>query len=169
MQIHINGNDYNVDFKYIKDKERLADIKELFLEYAEELVIDLDFQDFKEELKKLPGKYGPPDGALILALIDDKAVGCIALRKISKEVCEMKRLFVKPAYRGFGIGRKLVEILIHEAKFLNYKYMRLDTIPSLKKAQQLYESIGFYDIKPYVYNPTKGARFMELDLDKTNF
>ena len=169
MQIQIKGKDCNVEFKYIKNKERLADIKELFLEYAEELVIDLDFQDFKEELKKLPGKYGPPDGALILALIDDKAVGCIALRKISKEACEMKRLFVKPAYRGFGIGRKLVEILIHKAKVLNYKYMRLDTIPSLKKAQKLYESVGFYDIEPYVYNPTEGARFMELDLEKTNF
>jgi len=169
VQIQIINNKYNVEFQYIKDEERLADIKELFLEYAEELVIDLDFQDFKEELEKLPGKYGPPDGLLILALIDDKAVGCIALRKISVDVCEMKRLYVKPKYRGHGIGRRLVEILIKEAKELNYDYMRLDTIPSLKKAQNLYESIGFYDIDPYVYNPTEGARFMELELENTNF
>ncbi len=167
MRVEHKGQTQKIKFKKIVNKKYINDVKKLFREYAEELEIDLDFQDFEEELTKLPGKYGPPDGLLILAYLKEKAVGCIALRKISKEICEMKRLYVKKEYRGLGIGRELVNILIKEAKRLDYKFMRLDTIPSLKKAQNLYESFGFYDIEPYVYNPTEGARFMELDLNTT--
>ena len=165
MRVEHKGQTYEVEFKKIVNKKYNKQVKKLFREYAEELEIDLDFQDFEDELNNLPGKYSPPDGVLILAFLANQSVGCIALRKISEEICEMKRLYVKREYRGFGIGRELVNILIKEAKHLDYKFMRLDTIPSLEKAQKLYESFGFYDIEPYVYNPTEGARFMELDLN----
>jgi ribosomal protein S18 acetylase RimI-like enzyme len=134
------------------------------LEYAQSLGIDLCFQNFKDELMTLPGKYAPPDGALILILVDVKGAGCVALRKITEEICEMKRLYVCVEYRGLGIGRKAVAMIIEEAKKLKYKFIRLDTLPSMKKAQDLYMSFGFYDIEPYVYNPVKGTRFLELEL-----
>ncbi|HHV46771.1 MAG TPA: GNAT family N-acetyltransferase [Tissierellia bacterium] len=154
----------NIQFKRITGQEMLEEVKDLFLEYAQSLNVDLCFQNFEEELNSLPGKYGPPDGVLILALIDDKAAGCVALRKISEDICEMKRLYVRDSYRGFGIGRKLVNTIIENAIKLNYKYMRLDTLPTMKEAQSLYTSMGFYDIEPYVYNPIEGARYMELRL-----
>jgi len=154
----------NIQFKRITGQEMLEEVKDLFLEYAQSLNVDLCFQNFEEELNSLPGKYGPPDGVLILALIDDKAAGCVALRKISEDICEMKRLYVRDSYRGFGIGRKLVNTIIENAIKLNYKYMRLDTLPTMKEAQSLYISMGFYDIEPYVYNPIEGARYMELRL-----
>lgn len=154
----------NIQFKRITGQEMLEEVKDLFLEYAQSLNVDLCFQNFEEELNTLPGKYGPPDGVLILALIDDKAAGCVALRKISEDICEMKRLYVRDSYRGFGIGRKLVNTIIENAIKLNYKYMRLDTLPTMKEAQSLYTSMGFYDIEPYVYNPIEGARYMELRL-----
>lgn len=154
----------NIQFKRITGQEMLEEVKDLFLEYAQSLNVDLCFQNFEEELNSLPGKYGPPDGVLILALIDDKAAGCVALSKISEDICEMKRLYVRDSYRGFGIGRKLVNTIIENAIKLNYKYMRLDTLPTMKEAQSLYTSMGFYDIEPYVYNPIEGARYMELRL-----
>ncbi|HOM42697.1 MAG TPA: GNAT family N-acetyltransferase [Bacillota bacterium] len=141
-------------------------IRKLFLEYARSLEIDLDFQDFETELNTLPGKYQPPDGALILALVEGKEAGCIALRKISKDICEMKRLYIREEYRGLGLGKKLVGMIIDEAVNKNYQYMRLDTLPTMKSAQSLYLSFGFYDIEPYVYNPIQGTRFMELKLKK---
>lgn len=153
-----------IEFKHVTGQDRLEDIKQLFLEYSHSLNINLDFQDFKTEFETLPGKYAPPDGVLILALVDETGAGCIALRKISEDICEMKRLYVRDEYRGLGIGRKLIAILIEEAIKLNYSYMRLDTLSSLEKALQLYKNIGFYDIDPYIYNPIKGARFMELKL-----
>ncbi|HOS68835.1 MAG TPA: GNAT family N-acetyltransferase [Bacillota bacterium] len=144
----------------------IEEIRKLFLEYARSLEIDLDFQDFETELKTLPGKYQPPDGALILALVEGKEAGCIALRKISKDICEMKRLYVRDEYRGLGLGKKLVGMIIDEAVNKHYQYMRLDTLPTMKSAQSLYSSFGFYDIEPYVYNPIQGTRFMELKLRK---
>ncbi|HRS21268.1 MAG TPA: GNAT family N-acetyltransferase, partial [Clostridia bacterium] len=138
----------------------IEEIRKLFLEYARSLEIDLDFQDFETELNTLPGKYQPPDGALILALVEGKEAGCIALRKISKDICEMKRLYVRDEYRGLGLGKKLVGMIIDEAVNKHYQYMRLDTLPTMKSAQSLYSSFGFYDIEPYVYNPIQGTRFM---------
>lgn len=154
------------EFIHVLDGDKIEEIRKLFLEYARSLEIDLDFHDFETELKTLPGKYQPPDGALILALVNGKAAGCVALRKISDDICEMKRLYVGDEYRGLGLGRKLVSIIIDEALNKNYKYMRLDTLPTMKSAQYLYQSFGFYDIEPYVYNPIQGARFMELKLIK---
>jgi ribosomal protein S18 acetylase RimI-like enzyme len=161
----IDGN-YFIEFKYANGKNLIEKVKQLFLEYAQSLEVDLYFQDFKTELKNLPGKYGSPDGVLILALVDGKAAGCIALRKISKNICEMKRLYVRKDYRKLGIGKRLINMIIEEAIKLNYHYIRLDTLPTMKRAQDLYASIGFYDIESYRYNPIKGTRFMELNLKK---
>ena len=152
------------EFLHVTEGEMIEVIRKLFLEYARSLEIDLDFQDFETELKTLPGKYQPPDGALILALVEGKEAGCIALRKISKDICEMKRLYIREKYRGLGLGKKLVGMIIDEAVNKNYQYMRLDTLPTMKSAQSLYLSFGFYDIESYVYNPIQGTRFMELKL-----
>lgn len=154
----------SIEFTYVSDGEHLNDIRQLFLEYAQSLHIDLSFQDFSKEFEALPGKYANPDGALILAIVDGKPAGCIALRRLSEEVCEMKRLFVKEAFQGLGIGKELVKIIIEVGRKLGYHYMRLDTLPTMKKAQEMYRLFGFYDIEPYVYNPIEGTRYMELKL-----
>lgn len=142
----------------------IEETKLLFIEYSQSLGVDLDFQNFETELNTLPGKYVPPSGALILALVDGRAAGCIALRKVDDDICEMKRLYVRNDYRGLGIGNKLISMIIEEASKLNYSYMRLDTLPTMKKAQELYRSYGFYDIEPYVYNPIIGTKFLEINL-----
>ena len=137
----------------------------LFEEYASDISISLCFQNFDRELKNLPGDYAPPDGRLLLATEDDQLAGCIALRKLGGSVCEIKRLFVLPAYRGKRLGKVLVESIIDEARKLGYTTMRLDTLPGrMDKAIALYQSIGFVEIGPYCENPVEGAKFMELDL-----
>lgn len=164
MKSIVDDKEYTIEFRHITGQDMLEEVRELFLEYAQSLTIDLSFQNFEEELKSLPGKYGPPDGLLVLALVDDKAVGCVALRKISETICEMKRLYVRKKFRGLGIGRRLINIVIENALKMDYQYIRLDTLPTMKKAQSLYTSLGFYDIDPYVYNPIEGTRYMELKL-----
>ena len=137
----------------------------LFEEYASDISISLCFQNFDRELKNLPGDYAPPDGRLLLATEDDQLAGCIALRKLEPGVCEIKRLFVRPAYRGKRLGKVLIESIIDEARKLGYTTMRLDTLPGrMDKAIALYQSIGFVEISPYCENPVEGAKFMELDL-----
>ncbi len=155
-----------IEFRKITGEEKLEEVRQLFSDYARSLKIDLSFQDFEGELKGLPGKYGPPHGALILASVDGKGAGCAALRKLSEDTCEMKRLYVRDDFRRLGIGKKLISMITDEARTLNYRYIRLDTLPSMKKAQALYVSLGFYDIEPYVYNPIEGTRFLELDLSR---
>ncbi len=141
----------------------------LFEEYAAGIGISLCFQNFDQELKNLPGDYAPPDGRLLLATDDDQQLaGCIALRKLEPGVCEMKRLFLRSAYRGQGLGKLLVDSIIDEARTLGYTRMRLDTLPGrMDKAIALYHSIGFVEIGPYCENPVEGAKFMELNLDTT--
>ena len=146
------------------EKNQISSVKELFLEYAESLNFKLCFQDFDKELESLPGDYSPPDGRLYIALYENKPVGCIALRKFMDSVCEMKRLYVRPQFRGNNIGKKLVELLIEDARKIGYKKMVLDTVPSMQTAQKLYRSFGFCEIKPYRINPVKGAKYMELKL-----
>jgi len=148
--------------------EHIESTRTLFEEYAASLGFSLCFQNFDQELKNLPGYYAPPDGRLLLAVENDDLAGCIALRKLSDGACEMKRLFVRPAYRATGLGRTLVESLIDEACKLGYTHMRLDTIPGkMDKAIALYQSIGFVEIEPYCQNPVEGAKFMELKLATT--
>jgi putative acetyltransferase len=148
--------------------EHIEVARTLFEEYAASLGFSLCFQNFDQELKNLPGDYAPPDGRLLLAVENDDLAGCIAFRKLSDDVCEMKRLFVRPTHRAAGLGRILVESLIDEARKLGYTQMRLDTIPGkMDKAIALYQSIGFVEIEPYCQNPVEGAKFMELKLATT--
>ena len=166
MKDDIHDKEYRIELRHVNGQDMLKEVKQLFLEYAQSLDIDLAFQDFETELNTLPGKYVPPDGVLVLALVNDNSAGCVALRKLDDSTCEMKRLYVRNNYRGLGIGKRLVKKIIEEAQKLHYHFMRLDTLSTMKEAQALYVSFGFYDIKPYVYNPIQGARFMELSLKK---
>ena len=120
--------------------------------------------DSEEELSSLPGQYAPPEGRLLIAAYGDDPAGCIALRKLENRICEMKRLYVKPQFRGAGIGRALAEAIIEEAKEIGYHRMRLDTVPPMESARSLYTSLGFKKIGAYRYNPIQGAEFMELAL-----
>ncbi|MBM4162457.1 MAG: GNAT family N-acetyltransferase [Ignavibacteria bacterium] len=149
------------------DVKSSADVdlaRDLFREYQSSLGIDLCFQEFDKELAELPGEYSPPDGRLILGYWASDLAGCVALRKIDDATCEMKRLYVRPAFRGKKIGRTLAEIIIGEARRMGYARMRLDSLPSMKEAIALYRSLGFRAIGPYRYNPIEGSMFMELDL-----
>ena len=136
----------------------------LLREYAASLPFELDFQDFDRELAGLPGAYAPPRGALLLARIDGEAAGCIALRPFAEDVCELKRLFVRPAARGLGLGRRLTTEIVSEARRLGYARMRLDTTPGMEAAQALYEELRFVETAPYRHNPVPGTRFLELKL-----
>ena len=138
----------------------LAIVRELILEYAQSLGIDLSFQHLDEELTTLETFYE----LILVSQQEDGVAGCIALRRIDDDVCEMKRLYIRPQFRGRGIGRKLAGALIDAARARKYKRMRLDTLPSMQDAMKLYESIGFADIEPYRYNPIAGSRYMELVL-----
>lgn len=138
--------------------------KSLFAEYAASLGVDLGFQRFDEEMANLPGQYSPPNGCLLLAFDGDRTAGCVALRKLDGDVCEMKRLYVKPKYRKLKLGRLLVEKIVEEARRLGYSLMRLDTLPSMVQAQSLYKSLGFREVAPYRFNPVEGSVFMELRL-----
>jgi GNAT superfamily N-acetyltransferase len=149
--------------------EQIQETRTLFKEYEAGLGLSLCFQNFEKELANLPGDYAPPAGCLFLATEDDNGVaGCIALRALGPDVCEMKRLFVRPAYRGTGLGRVLVEAVLNEARRLGYRTMRLDTLPGrMDPAIALYRSVGFVEIAPYRENPIEDAKFMELDLHNT--
>ena len=145
--------------------EDIEHARALFKEYSAWVEINLCFQNFEKELAELPGEYAPPNGRLFLASRDTGIAGCVALRKIGEGICEIKRLFVRPEFRGQGLGRQLAEEMIREAKQLGYKRMRLDTLPpKMNDAIALYRSLGFVEIEPYYNNPVPGAKFMELDL-----
>lgn len=144
---------------------RLKEARGLFREYEGWLGLDLCFQNFEKELAELPGNYAPPDGRLLLGFQDDELAGCVALRKLSDGICEMKRLFVRPQFHGRGLGRQLIDAILHEARELGYARMRLDTLPGrMDKAIGLYRAIGFQEIEPYYNHPVPDALFMELVL-----
>lgn len=143
----------------------LPEIRALFREYADSLGVDLSFQDFDRELAALPGDYVPPRGAMLIAEHEGAVAGCVAVRPLDASTCEMKRLYVRPAFRGWHLGRALAEAILAEARRIGYVRMRLDTLPSMGEAIGLYERLGFTDIPPYRHNPIPGTRFLERSLD----
>jgi putative acetyltransferase len=144
---------------------QIAQVRELFLEYAQSLGFSLCFQNFDKELAELPGDYAPPDGRLLLAEYESQLAGCVALHKLEAGICEMKRLYLRPQYRGKGLGRDLADRIIAEARQIGYERMRLDTIgPEMKDAVAMYRKLGFTDIAPYRTNPNPGTLYMELAL-----
>ena len=145
--------------------EQIDRVRELFLEYAESLGFSLCFQSFDKELAGLPGDYSPPDGRLLLALIENQPAGCVALHKIEPGICEMKRLYVRPQFRGKGLGRALAERVIVDARQIGYRQLRLDTVePVMRAAVAMYRELGFREIAAYRENPIEGALYMELQL-----
>ena len=148
----------------VESDENIKIAKELIMEYVDSLGFDLDFQDFEHELADLKEHYAPPDGCLLLATLENKPVGCVAMSKFGDNICEMKRLYIRPEFRGHGFGRALAENVIEKAKESGYSHMRLDMVMPRDAARELYLSLGFKDIEPYRYNPIEGAVFMELKL-----
>jgi len=154
-----------MDLVQAETSEQIETARELFREYQEWLGISLCFQNFDDEVANLPADYRMPNGRLLIAIKDGDVVGCIALRKLTDDACEMKRLFLRPQFRGQGLGREMVQRIIDEAREIGYERMRLDTLPRwMDQAIALYEQFGFRDIPPYYDNPVAGARFMELIL-----
>ncbi|PKM79959.1 MAG: GNAT family N-acetyltransferase [Firmicutes bacterium HGW-Firmicutes-14] len=153
-----------MEIQIVESPQSMNLVRELFVEYATSLHIDLYLYGFGQELDTLPGNYTPPSGRLLLAIEDGEIAGCIALRKLNETDCEMKRLYVRAKFRGCGIGKKLTEAIISEAKGIGYTRMFLDTFINMKAAVGLHKSLGFKITEPYYYNPLEGAIFMVLDL-----
>jgi putative acetyltransferase len=144
---------------------QVAQARELFVEYAQSLGMNLCFQNFEQELAGLPGHYAPPDGRLLLAEYEGRLAGCVALHEWENGICEMKRLYLRPSFRGKGLGRVVAEKIIAEAREIGYQRVRLDTIePLMKDAVEMYRKLGFREIAPYRPNPIAGAMYMELQL-----
>lgn len=144
---------------------QIEEIRRLFREYEKWLEFDVRFQGFEAEVANLPGKYAKPDGRLLLVSVDGAIGGCIALRKLEENICEMKRLYLRDEFRGLGLGVKLIRKLIEEARLSGYQKMRLDTLPGkMAKAVKLYESHGFRQIPAYYQNPYPETLYLELDL-----
>ena len=155
-----------IELRAHADGEPIQPVQALMREYATALDIDLAFQGFDQELAELPGAYAPPDGILRLAWADRALAGCGAIRRLSlpgeADAAELKRLFVRPAYRGLGLGRRLAETLVDDARCLGYTTVRLDTLASMASARRLYGALGFVETPPYYPNSVPGTRFLML-------
>lgn len=161
----VDGVDCRVKIRQAQAQADIEAARELFQEYASNLEISLCFQNFDQELANLPGAYKPPDGRLLLAVVNEVSAGCVALRKIATDTAEMKRLFVRPSFRGKRLGVELTNRLIDEARGMGYRRILLDTLPAkMERAISMYSRLGFKEIEPYYHNPVEGATFMELDL-----
>ena len=151
-------------FKIARTDAEFSQAKDLFNEYAGSLDTDLCFQNFTTELETIAKQYNEPGGALLLAYKNNIAVGCVGIREFDKDSAELKRMYVQPAFRKYKIGRKLLELAIEIAAELKYKKIKLDTLPTMMQAQNLYRSFGFYEIQSYRYNPVEGTTYMEKKL-----
>ncbi len=152
-------------FSQVESPAQIAQARELFLEYQKALGISLCFQNFDRELADLPGDYTPPSGRLLLGHFEGQLAGCVALHSLEPGICEMKRLYLRPAFRGKGLGRIMVDAIVSEARRIGYHRLRLDTIePLMKDAVRTYRKMGFREIAPYCANPCEGALYMELVL-----
>ncbi len=147
--------------------------RRIFREYADSIGIDLSFQNIDTELESLPGDYAPPHGQLLLALVDDEVAGCGAFRALPDadvgNACEMKRLYVRPAFRRFGLGRLMAQRLLDEARLAGYSTVLLDTLDDMESARELYATLGFEETAPYYYNPIPGAHYLRAELDAGPF
>ena len=148
----------------VETPRQVEDARQLLREYEASLEVSLGFQGFERELAELPGDYAPPRGRLLVGYEGGQPAGCIALRELDDETCEMKRLYLRPGFRGQGAGRRMAKGIIEEARKLGYRRMRLDTLAAMQQARALYESLGFKRIEPYYHNPHPGTEFMELEL-----
>ena len=157
-----------IELRLAETAEDLAAVRSLFLDYQASLDVDLCFQGFAQELDNLPGDYATPQGALLLALVDGAPAGCCAMRALYNSdhlnACEMKRLFVRPAFRGFGLGRLLVERILAAGQMAGYTTMLLDTLSDMEAARALYQEVGFVEIAPYYHNPIPGAHYLKVEL-----
>ena len=157
-----------IELRLAESPDDILAVRALFLDYQASLDVDLCFQGFQDELAKLPGDYAPPGGALLLALVDGAPAGCCALRPLPSadhpDACEMKRLFVRPAFRGFGLGRLLVDRILVLGQMGGYATMLLDTLSDMEAARALYQDSGFVEIAPYYHNPLQGAHYLKVDL-----
>lgn len=150
------------------DAEGWQAVREILREYSLSLAVDLSFQDFEAELQQLPGQYERPGGLMLLALVDGALAGCGAFRNLPDadypNACEMKRLYVRPAFRRFGLGRTLAQALIDRATEAGYSSMLLDTLDDMEAARGLYESLGFVEVPPFYFNPVPGAHYLKVEL-----
>lgn len=149
--------------------EDWRETRDIFTEYARSLAVDLCFQGFDQELAQLPGEYAPPRGALLLAKVEGVVAGCCALRPLDAadypNASEMKRLYVRKAFRGFGLGRQLAEAILDQARLAGYSCVLLDTLDDMEAARALYEDLGFEEVPPYYHNPHAGAHYLKVDID----
>lgn len=155
-----------IHIRKLETEDDMEIARELLLEYGRSRSFDLALGDYDKELSELPGEYSLPQGCFLMAFYNDYPIGCVALRKIDGDFCEMKRLYVKAKYRGQKIGKTLVLEIIKEACQIGYKFMRLDNHPKMIEAEFIYKSIGFKEIDAYRFNPIKGTKYFELDLEK---
>ena len=157
-----------IELRCVSTAAELASVAQLFREYEASLSVDLCFQNFEAELAGLPGEYAPPGGQLVLAYVNGELAGCGAMRILADadyaNACEMKRVFVRPAFRGCGLGRALAQRLLDEGRRAGYSAMLLDTLDDMEAARELYASLGFEEIPPYYFNPIPGAHYLKADL-----
>ena len=152
------------DLLFVEKKSEYAEAKKIIKEYGESLDFSLEFQDFDQELAHLDTYYAPPTGFIMLARKGSQYVGVTCLRNLGHFIAEIKRMYVKPPFRGLGYGRKMLVKAIEKSKKMGYRFLRLDTVPAMESANRLYTSLGFYEIEDYTYNPIPGARFLEYKL-----
>jgi putative acetyltransferase len=162
-----------IEFITPQSPQELQETREIFQQYADQLGVDLCFQNFAQELQTLPGDYAPPQGALLLARVDGRVAGCCALRALPQSdyvgAAEMKRLYVKPEFRGLGLGRQLAIAILDAARVAGHNCVLLDTLDDMEAARTLYEDLGFEEVPPYYHNPIAGAHYLKVDLAHSGF